>query len=141
MAAPKGNKFALGNTGGKPPRFETPAELAAKITEYFDYCIKEKEKVTITGLILYCGFCDRQALDGYVDKSEEFALTVKRAKTAVTHSYEMRGNAIDIFILKNMGYTDRQEIDHLNNGNSFNSLTDAELVTRLGRLLEPGKKE
>ena len=133
MAAPKGNKFALGNTG-KPPLFKSYIELMGKVNEYFEMCYDEKEKATITGLALYLGFCTRKSLDDYEDKGEEFLYIIKRAKLAVENAYEMRGQTIDIFALKNMGWKDTQEIDHLNNGNSFESLTDAELIAIASRI-------
>lgn len=112
MAAPKGNKFALGNTGGRPPYFKTVEEMEKKITAYFNYCRQYKEKLTITGLTLYLGFCQRSALDDYAAKNNEFSHIIKRAKLAVENGYEINGQTIDIFALKNMGWTDRQEVLH-----------------------------
>jgi hypothetical protein len=37
-------------------------------------------------------------------------------------------------------WKDQSHIDHTNNGNTFNNLTDAELVNRLSKLLTPGKE-
>jgi hypothetical protein len=34
--APKGNKNALGNEGGRPPLYSSPKELEERITEYFE---------------------------------------------------------------------------------------------------------
>jgi hypothetical protein len=113
MAAPKGNKYALGNSG-KPPMFSSPKELKDKISEYFEYCIKNNEKVTITGLALYLGFESRQSLSDYNIKSKEYSYIIKRAKLAVEHSYETHGQTIDIFALKNMGWVDRQELTGAN---------------------------
>lgn len=140
MAAPKGNKYALGNTG-KPPKYPSSQALAKKVSEYFDYCKEEKEKITITGLALYLGFCARTSLDDYATKGDEYSHIIKRAKLAVENSYESHGNTIDIFALKNMGWIDKQEIDHTNNGNSFNTASDAELITRINKLLEARGKE
>ena len=50
MAAPVGNKFALGNGGGRPAHFETPEDLQVKCIAFFNHCIEQKEKATITGL-------------------------------------------------------------------------------------------
>ncbi len=145
MAAPKGNLYALGNSGGRPPKFATADEFEQKITEYFDWIEESKDYPTICGLALYLGFADYHTLLEYKDKDEVYFSIVKRAKQVIMQHHERRLNsntpAGSIFWLKNFGWKDTQEIDHLNNGNSFNSLTDAELVTRLGKLLEPGKKE
>lgn len=115
MAAPKGNKYALGNSG-KPPKYKNAIELSNKINEYFEYCVNNSEKPTITGLALYCGFCTRKSLDDYENRGKEYLYVVKRAKLAVEHSYEMSGQTIDIFALKNMGWIDRSEIDHTTAG-------------------------
>lgn len=112
MAAPHGNKYALGNTGGRPPVFETPDDLIKEVNAYFAYCVDKGEKVTITGLTLYLGFSSRSSLDDYANKGEEFSYIIKRSKLAVENSYESNGQTIDIFALKNMGWKDSQEITH-----------------------------
>ena len=71
MPAPKGNTYALGNNGGRPPIYETPQELEEKINEYFD-SLGENDKPTITGLCLYCGFACRDSFYDY-QKNEEFS--------------------------------------------------------------------
>jgi hypothetical protein len=114
MAAPKGNKFAIGNTGGRPPIYSNAEELCIKINEYFNIC-SEGEKATITGLALYLGFCTRKSLDDNEGRSEEFLYTIKRAKLAVENSYEMSGQTIDIFALKNMDWHDKTETEHTGN--------------------------
>jgi hypothetical protein len=45
MPAPKKNKFALGNKGGKPRLWDDPVELEDAIDEYFDYCDMHKISV------------------------------------------------------------------------------------------------
>jgi hypothetical protein len=139
MGAPKGNKFALGlTTSGRPPEYSSPTELSKKISEYFKHCTEQEEKVTITGLALYCGFCTRKSLDDYEDKGEEYLYIIKRAKLAVENSYETHGQTIDIFALKNMGWKDEQHFDHTTNGKAFNNLTDNELISRINKLLNSG---
>ena len=110
MAAPKRNLFALGNNGGRPPKYETAEEVRAKCIEYFESCIELDEKITITGLALFLGFCSRKSLYEY-EKKEEFRYIIKNAMLVVENSYESKGTNFDIFALKNMGWTDRQEID------------------------------
>jgi hypothetical protein len=107
MAAEKGNKYAIGNNGGRPAMYDTPEALSEKVLEYFDEVAGAK--ATITGLTLYLGFCSRASLDDYEKRSDEFSYIIKRAKLAVEHSYELNGNAIDIFALKNMGWRDKSE--------------------------------
>ena len=79
------------NKGGRPPKYNTPEKLQKKIDDYFkkvpkkEYVINgEKASVigthTITGLVLYCGFCDRQSFYAY-EKKAEFSYTIKRARS------------------------------------------------------------
>lgn len=124
MAAPKGNLYALGNNGGRPAHYNTHEEFASAVVEYFDYCAKNNEKVTITALCLHIGFASRSTLDDYAKKSDEFSYIAKRAKLAVENSYETSGNTIDIFALKNMGWKDRTEIDN-NLSGSVNVIFEA----------------
>lgn len=109
MAAAMGNKYALGGNGGRPAHYETPEELADKVITYFDECENKNCKATVTGLTLYLGFSSRSSLDDYEKRSNEFSYVIKRAKLAVENSYELSGNAIDIFALKNMGWKDKSE--------------------------------
>jgi len=110
MGAPKRNLFGLGNNGGRPPKYEKPEQLREKCVEYFESCIELDEKITITGLALFLGFCSRNTLYDYA-KKEEFKYIIKNAMLVVENSYESKGTNFDIFALKNMGWTDRQEID------------------------------
>ena len=117
MGAPKGNKFALGNNGGRPPLFESAEALIEKITEYFN---DQEEKHTITGLALFLGFESRQSLTDYENKNE-YSYIIKRAKLCIENSYELSGTTIDIFALKNMGWYDKTE--HQVNGSFEHTLT------------------
>jgi hypothetical protein len=110
MSAAKDNKYALGNNGGRPPIFKTPDDLGDKCYEYFTYCIDKEEKPTITGLTLYVGFCERKSWDDYA-KKQEFLHIVKRAKLTVENSYENSATTFDMFALKNMGWSDKTEME------------------------------
>ena len=110
MSAAKDNKYALGNNGGRPPIFATPEDLETKCIDYFKYCIENEEKPTITGITLYVGFCERKSWDDYA-KKQEFLHIVKRAKLTVEHSYENSATTFDMFALKNMGWSDKSEVE------------------------------
>lgn len=112
MAAPQGNKYAIGNEGGRPAHYETPEELHIKCIAFFEHCIEKGEKATITGLALFLGFASRSSFDDYEKRSDEFSYIIRRSKLAVENSYELSGQTIDIFALKNMGWKDKSEIDH-----------------------------
>lgn len=128
--------------GGRPPIFNTPEELRLKINEYFEYVkgefeevleineegiketvkkwIRYPENVTITGLCIYLGFDSRQSFYDY-EKRDGFSYIIKKARLLVENSYEDK--AIDaknptfhIFALKNMGWSDKHEIDHTSGG-------------------------
>lgn len=124
MAAEE-NKHA----GGRPPFFETPEALKAKVDEYFEWVKGEKEvigegddkqevwkreprKITITGLALFLGFESRQSIYDY-DEKGEFSYIIKNARLRVEENYEqnLHGNNCtgSIFALKNMGWKDKTE--------------------------------
>src|SRR5436190_16546054 len=111
MPAPKGNKFAVGNNGGRPPIYDKPEDLIKACEDYFIYIqgefhegtVKEKdektgkqvtrkvkvwdrypEPATITGLTIYIGFADRGTLDDY-EKKDEFSHIIKKARKIVEY--------------------------------------------------------
>lgn len=129
---PEGEK----NPVGRPPTYKTPEELQAKIDEYFKKCPdtqdvwKDGEKVevpviTISGLVLFLGFCDRASFYDY-EKKKEFSHTIKRARTFIELEYEkaLRTGHVTgaIFALKNFGWKDRTEIDSNVNFNKMPSV-------------------
>lgn len=146
MAAPKGNKYAIGNNGGRPPVYDSPDKLHEKIIEYFDSLIPEstegesKEQAivqfpTVTGLALYLGFADKSSLYYYRDKKEkEFSYPIKRALLVIENHYETglnyKGATGAIFALKNMKWTDKSELDVTSKGESINK-TKGELEQEL----------
>jgi len=114
---------------GKPPIYQTPQELQAKIEEYFDKGVRYKTiligpsnnrsettiKVpTITGLCLYLGFDSRQSFYDYENKPD-FSYTIKKARMMIEREYEEQlqtGTPTGaIFALKNFGWQDKLEID------------------------------
>lgn len=139
MAAHAGNKYALGNTGGRPPKFDTVEALEERIIDYFESLIPESikrvienedgeeetikemqlpEPPTITGLALFLGFCDKKSLYDY-RKKEEFSYSIRRALTVVENHYETTLNYKSptgaIFALKNMDWADKTEVEHSGN--------------------------
>jgi hypothetical protein len=128
MAAPKGNKFALGlKNSGKPLIFKDEKQLLNKIKHYFqehlpfektdeesgEKYIVNPTPLTITGLALYLGFESRQSFYDY-EKKEEYSYIIKRARLAIESCYEeglhYKTPTGSIFALKNMGWFDRQEL-------------------------------
>lgn len=145
MPAAKENKYAIGNTGGRPPIYETPELLQNSVDNYFEYIkgefhietskitdketgkkniIKEMvwdrrpEPATVTGLSLFLGFSDRQSLYDY-EKHKEFSGIIKNGRSRVEHEYEKNlhenNPAGSIFALKNMGWRDKIETGQTDN--------------------------
>lgn len=78
------------------------------------------ENATITGLTLFLGFESRSTLYEY-EKKFEFSYIIKRAMLMVENEYEkaVRSDKVptgSIFVLKNMGWADKQELDHTSKG-------------------------
>lgn len=135
-------------SGGRPAFFDNSDELALKVNEYFkflegDFKDVEKrdekgelyservytrypEEPTVTGLALFLGFESRQSVYDY-EKNGEFSYIIKRARLFVEHGYEkaLRNDKCTgaIFALKNMGWTDKQEIDHTSKDGSMSPPT------------------
>lgn len=99
----------MADLGGRPPKFETPDQLKAACDEFI---ASNPGKLTITGLALWLGFCDRQSLYDY-EKKEGFTCIIKEARLAVENDYEisLRSASVTgaIFALKNMGWRDKVE--------------------------------
>lgn len=101
---------------GRPTKWNTPEELEELCNKYFIDIPLEKQ--CITGLALHLD-TNRETLCSYGNK-DMFSDTIKKAKARVEYAYEQRGltrgNAFDIFALKNLGWTDRQELTGENGG-------------------------
>ena len=102
---------------GRPRILGSPEEFEELANAYFDRCTTEGEPFTITGLALGVGLANRQSLHDY-RRRPEFSDVVKRAMAIVENGYEraLWGGtkappAGPIFVLKNMGWTDRVEAE------------------------------
>lgn len=108
---------------GRPPMFESPEQMQGLIDEYFEYIRSENEPPTITGLCLYLGFESRQSFYAYGEK-EEFSYTIKRSRMMIENSYERNLSISNsptgsIFALKNLGWSDKTEIDNTHHIGDF----------------------
>jgi hypothetical protein len=94
---------------GRPPKFSSPDEMYDLLDGYFS--TTPPERWTWTGLCLATG-TSKPTFNDYQDK-EEYKDVVTRAKLMVENAYEIslrsRGNAGDIFGLKNFGWSDKTE--------------------------------
>lgn len=100
--------------GGRPPIFKSVEELEEKINKYKEYLDSSGKPPTIAGLAYYLGI-DRQTLYNYKEKDEFFG-TIKKFVNWIIATYEEhaveKGNAGIIFLMKNYGYTDKQQIEN-----------------------------
>jgi len=97
---------------GRPKKFKSQQELNDCIDKYKAYLEESGKPPTIAGLAYYTGI-DRQTLYNY-KKDEEFFGTIKSFVDWILMNYEElaidKGNGGIVFLLKNYGYTDRQEV-------------------------------
>jgi len=140
-AAPKGNKFSIGNSG-KPKKWETPEALQEDIDTYFDECDsntrttigKDGTQVRVGAPIPYtieglCEVldCDRKTLLNYEKQEgyEEYFHTIKKAKNKIARNKVERGlmgesnPTVTIFDLKNNhDYKDKSEMESINHNHN-----------------------
>jgi hypothetical protein len=98
--------------------------------------VREPEPPTITGLALHLGFASRQSFYDYEERGE-YSYIIKNARLRVEKGYELRLHRNNptgsIFALKNMGWSDKQEIDQKTTFEDkrldLSKLTDEELRT------------
>ena len=96
---------------GRPFKIQTVEEFEERAAEYFEGTVEERW--TITGLALALD-TSRETLCNY-EARDEFFDAIKKAKTMVENAYELslrkRGNAGDIFGLKNFGWKDDRSLN------------------------------
>lgn len=106
-------------TLGRPRKLDSPEQLVELTDAYLAHCAATERPVTLTGALNYMDIYSRHTLDEY-EVREGFSAPVKRLRGLVAQSYEERlhGNSPTgaIFALKNMGWSDRQELEHTGKG-------------------------
>jgi hypothetical protein len=109
-------KYNGKHPGGRPPIYDTRGKLFLKIKKYFWKCKRERLIPTIAGCAYATGM-DRSSFYDY-EKKDEFSDTIKNARNFIIAQWESKlvntnANAGGIiFIARNYGYTDKQEIQH-----------------------------
>ncbi len=97
----------------RPLKFATPEEFDLIVDLYVVSCEEKEEPMTIPGLALFLGFADKSSLYHYQHR-KPFTDSVKRARTLIEEATVKRSMgshaAGAIFVLKNMGYSDRQNV-------------------------------
>jgi hypothetical protein len=118
------------NPVGRPPLYKSAEELQTQIRKYFNteayidlgFTGKGKNRKrlqkyapTISGLVLYCGFCNRASFYD-LESNPEFTNTIKKARTMIEQYYERLLHGANctgaIFALKNFGWQDKTELEH-----------------------------
>lgn len=80
----KGNLFCLGGyNGGRPPLYDEPEQMYAKIAEYLDWADSQKDKAgkgiyTLEGCALYLGFATRDSMYDYEKKNSGFSYVINK---------------------------------------------------------------
>lgn len=115
---------------GRPRKWENKEALQKDIDRYWKYCKDEERPPTIAGLAYYLDV-DRQTIYNYA-KNDEYFDTIKKARNYIMMNLEeeaiINGRAGTIFVMKNYGYQDKQEVE--------NTIKSNEFVSALGRLTE-----
>jgi len=106
------------NKGGRPRKISSPEEMDEKVDKYLKERLIDRKPITLTGIILELGLSSRESLDAY-NEYEGFSDSVKRIKLIVENAYEINLHGTtstgSIFALKNMGWKDKQELEHSGN--------------------------
>ncbi len=135
----------MSNKVGRPRKFQSPVELQKQVDDYFKYCEKNDEPLTVSGLS-YALDTTRETLLDYQSSEygEEYAHIIRRAKERIQYYLEKellspyRKNVTGlIFNLKNnYDWKDRKEIDTKTTHvfQQVASLSDEELKDRIARL-------
>ena len=97
---------------GRPRHFESREALQAKIDEYWNHIDNSSEVPCIAGISYFLGI-DRQTFYNYEEKDDLFDI-IKYARDRILMTLEQylikEGKAGQIFLAKNYGYYDKQEI-------------------------------
>lgn len=164
MSAPKGNKFAIGNSG-REKDFDSPGELEIFIDEYFEWCdshpinvwhsqldkstgspvsVPTQRPYTVEGLALHLGIT-RQTLLNYQkrDGYDEFFDVIVRAKQRITQQRielgsvgVLKENFVKFLLVNNDDYVDRSEQKNTNHNTNLNAPLTKEEVVQYSKMLE-----
>jgi len=145
MGAPKGNKYAIGNNGGRPTKYKK--NYCQEIIKYFDkepFEIKEGKEVpvnlpTFEKFAVYIDV-NYDTLQEWRKKHEEFSESYKKAKNLQKNILiinGLRGNynsTFAIFTAKNI--TDMRDIvenKNINYNKDLNNMTEDEIDKEIAK--------
>lgn len=127
---------------GRPTEYDTIDKLQTAIASYFDDCVPVplyyddangetrvatdkngkpviiEHPATMAGLAYHLGYSTRQAIYDLENRDEEFSYAIKRARLKIETYHEEKLATRDkptgnIFWLKNHGWHDKTEIEHV----------------------------
>ena len=100
------------DSAGQPPKWESREKLQHDIDDYFAYCKDNTRPLTIAGISAFLGI-SRQTFYNYSYNDKYFDI-IKRARWKIIAYLEeelmIKGSAGQIFVAKQYGYRDTQEI-------------------------------
>jgi hypothetical protein len=166
MTAKKGNQYAVGNKGGRPSKYDP--KYCQQIIDWFS--IEPSREVEIPhykdGEITWTDFkkvpnklptyhefarhikVNQETLTEWVGVYKEFSAAFTYTKELQKYFIVQNGLAgiynptFSQFVMTNItDWKNKQEFDHLNNGTSFNSLTDADLLAIAAKLVDAKDKK
>lgn len=104
--------FVFMATIGRPRIYDDVEKLAVACGSYFEKCIADTLRPTISGLALWLGFADKSTLYEYRDR-EDFSYPIKTSILMIENALEEKLTGANvagvIFALKNMGWRDKTE--------------------------------
>lgn len=103
------------------PRIRSSKEARKLIDSYLAKATQNSTAVTLTGLMLHCGFVSRQSYYDYLKHDGPVAAEFRRAHLLIEGHYETLlqrpgNNGGVIFCLKNMNWSDNRQIDVTSQG-------------------------
>lgn len=120
-----GTPSKQGEGGGQPPKYGSEKELREKILSYFKDTDEKRRMYSKAGLLFHLDI----SRTVYSEYRKKYTDAIRFADTAIEEDWVNRlsetGATGAIFYLKNAfreNYKDRQEIDHSNKGEKFDSL-------------------
>lgn len=131
------------NLGGRPRFYKTAEDLAEACGAYFERCIEDQVGPTITGLALHLGYSRKEQL--YQQRRDAaYTWVVDRARLMVEQGYEQvlrsgMNPAGAIFALKNMQWSDKQELD-VKDDRALKEMTEGERTAKLKGLAETARR-
>jgi len=106
------SKRSLENLKPRELKFKTREELQSAIDDYFNTMDGEKRPYSIAGLAYFLNV-NRQTIYNYEYRQEFSDIIIRARERCIMYMEEklmLKGTAGQIFLAKNYGYTDRQDI-------------------------------